>query len=80
MCINGNQVTVQRDPRKGYQPQEGVEEMERAIALARKDTHIAQDVQNLFGHAILTFPEEYRYFLVSDEAGFREPSAMGNLF
>ena len=70
VCINGNQVTVQRDPRKGYQPQEGVEEVERAIALARKDPRIAQDVQNLFGHAILTSPEEYRYFWVSDEAGF----------
>lgn len=70
VCINGNQVTVQRDPRKGYQPQEGVEEVEQAIALARKDPRIAQDVQDLFGHAILTSPEEYRYFWVSDEAGF----------
>ena len=71
VCLQGNQVTsVQRDPRQGYQPQEGVEEVEQAIALARKDVRIAQDVQNLFGHAILTSPEEYRYFWVSDEAGF----------
>lgn len=70
VCINGNQVTAQPDPRKGYQPPEGVEEIKQAIALARKDSRIAQDVQNLFGHAILTSPEEYRYFWVSDEAGF----------
>ena len=70
ICINGNQVTAQRDPRKGYQPQEGTEEVEQAIALARKDPRIAEDVKNLFGHAILTSPEEYRYFWVSDEAGF----------
>jgi hypothetical protein len=71
VCLQGNQVTsVQRDPRKGYQPQEGAEEVEQAITLARNDVRIAPEVQNLFGHAILTSPEEYRYFWVSDEAGF----------
>jgi len=71
VCLQGNHVTnVQRDPRQGYQPQEGPEEVEQAIALARKDARIAQDVQNLPGHAILTSPEEYRYFWVSNEAGF----------
>ncbi len=71
VCLQENQVNaVQRDPRQGYQPPEGPEEVEQAIALARKDIRIAQDVQNLPGHAILTSPEEYRYFWVSDEAGF----------
>ena len=70
VCMNGNQVTAQRDPRDGYQPQEGQEEIEQAVTLARKDSRIAQDVKNLFGHAILTSPEEYRYFWVNDEAGF----------
>ena len=71
VCLQGKEVTsVQRDPRQGYQPPEGSEEVEQAIALARKDVRIAQDVQNLPGHAILTSPEEYRYFWVSDEAGF----------
>ena len=71
VCLKGNQVTlVQPDPRKGYQPEESPEEVERAIATARKDVRIAQDVQNLYGHAILTSPEEYRYFWINDEAGF----------
>jgi hypothetical protein len=71
VCINNNTVTsVQRDPRKGYQPEESTEETDHAIALARQDPRIAQDVRDLFGHAILTSPEEYRYFWVRDEAGF----------
>ena len=71
VCLKGNQVTsVLRDPRQGYQPEEGEEEVEHAIALAQKDSRIAQDVQNLVGHAILTSPEEYRYLWVGDEAGF----------
>lgn len=71
VCLTNNTVTsVQRDPRKGYQPEESPEEIEHAIALARQDPRIAQDVRDLFGHAILTSPEEYRYFWVSDEAGF----------
>lgn len=71
VCLQENHLSsVQRDPRKGYQPQEGTEEIEQAIRIARNDPRIAQDVQNLFGHAILTSPEEYRYFWVSDEAGF----------
>ncbi|MDR4494550.1 MAG: hypothetical protein R3B74_09015 [Nitrospirales bacterium] len=52
-----------------YQPGK-VPETGHAIALARQDPRIAQDVRNLFSHAILTSPEEYRYFWVSDEAGF----------
>ncbi|MGE0473235.1 MAG: hypothetical protein AB7P17_06345 [Nitrospirales bacterium] len=71
VCIKDNNVTlVQQDPREGYQPGESTQETEHAIALARQDPRIAQDVRNLFGHAILTSPEEYRYFWVSDEAGF----------
>ncbi|MGD9852268.1 MAG: hypothetical protein AB7T38_13485 [Nitrospirales bacterium] len=71
VCLKENNVvSVQRDSRKGYQPEESPEEIEHAIALARQDPRIAQDVRNLFGHAILTSPEEYRYFWVSDEAGF----------
>lgn len=71
VCMDNNQVSsVQRDPRKGYQPEEGEEEITAAIELARTDTRIAQDVQNLHGHAILTSPEEYRYFWVKDEEGF----------
>lgn len=71
VCLTNHTVTsVQRDPRKGYQPEESPEETEHAIALARQDSRIAQDVRDLFGHAILTSPEEYRYFWVSDEAGF----------
>lgn len=71
VCLTNKTVTsVQRDPRKGYQPEESPEEIKHAIALARQDPRIAQDVRDLFGHAILTSPEEYRYFWVSDEAGF----------
>lgn len=71
VCLKDNQIiSVQRDPRENYQPPEGEQEVEQAITLARKDPRIAGDVQNLFGHAILTSPEEYRYFWVNDEAGF----------
>lgn len=62
--------SVQPDPRKGYQAEEGDEEISAAIELARADQRIAQEVQTLHGHAILTSPEEYRHFWVSDEAGF----------
>lgn len=71
VCLTNQTVTsVQRDPREGYQPEESPEEIEHAIALARQAPEIAQDVRDLFGHAILTSPEEYRYFWVRDEAGF----------
>ncbi|MEO8327884.1 MAG: hypothetical protein ABI618_18690 [Nitrospirota bacterium] len=71
VCLNDQQITsIQPDPRKGYQPEEGDEEITAAIELARADQRIAREVQNLHGHAILTSPEEYRYFWVSDEAGF----------
>ena len=71
VCLEDNQIiSVQRDPRENYQPQEGEQEVEQVITLARKDPRIAGEVQNLFGHAILTSPEEYRYFWVNDEAGF----------
>jgi hypothetical protein len=71
ICQNPHQVvSVQRDPREGYQPEEGEEEIRAAIDLARSDQRIAREVQNLHGHAILTSPEEYRYFWVRDEAGF----------
>ena len=70
VCLNDQQISsVQPDPRKGYQPEEGEEEITAAIQLARTDQRIARDVQNLHGHAILTSPEDYRYFWVSDEAG-----------
>lgn len=70
-CLNDQQVSsIQPDPRKGYQPEEGDEEITAAIELAKADQRIAQEVQNLHGHAILTSPEEYRYFWVNDEAGF----------
>ncbi len=69
--LNDQQITsIQPDPRKGYQPEEGDEEITAAIELPRADQRIAREVQNLHGHAILTSPEEYRYFLVRDEAGF----------
>ncbi|MCW5783936.1 MAG: hypothetical protein KIT39_11555 [Nitrospirales bacterium] len=71
VCMENDRMSsVQRDPRKGYQPEEGEEEIATAIELARVDQRIAQEVQHLHGHAILTSPEEYRYFWVSDEAGF----------
>ncbi|GJL69490.1 MAG: hypothetical protein NPIRA06_21250 [Nitrospirales bacterium] len=71
VCLNDQQISsIQPDPRKGYQPEEGDEEITAAIELARADQRIAQEVQTLHGHAILTSPEEYRYFWVSDEAGF----------
>ena len=71
VCLKDRQVfSVQADPREGYQPEEGEEEITAAINLARTDKRIAGDVQNLHGHAILTSPEEYRYFWVNDEAGF----------
>lgn len=71
VCLTDQQVSsVQPDPRKGFQPEEGEEEITAAIELARRDTRIAQEVQHLHGHAILTSPEEYRYFWVNDEAGF----------
>jgi hypothetical protein len=62
--------SVQQDPRQGYQPEEGEEEITTAIDLARADQRMTQEVQTLHGHAILTSPEEYRYFWVKDEAGF----------
>ncbi len=71
VCLKDHRVfSVQADPREGYQPEEGEEEITAAINLARTDKGIAREVQNLHGHAILTSPEEYRYFWVSDEAGF----------
>ena len=71
VCMDNTRVSsVQRDPREGYQPEEGEEEITAAIELARTDKRIAGDVQNLHGHAILTSPEEYRYFWVMDEEGF----------
>ncbi len=71
VCMENNRMSsVQRDPREGYQPEEGEEEITTAIELAKADQRIAQEVQNLHGHAILTSPEEYRYFWVNDEAGF----------
>lgn len=71
VCLNEQQIlSIQPDPRKGYQPEEGDEEITAAIELARADQRISREVQNLHGHAILASPEEYRYFWVSDEAGF----------
>ncbi|GJL58315.1 MAG: hypothetical protein NPIRA03_11720 [Nitrospirales bacterium] len=71
VCMENDRMSsVQQDPREGYQPEEGEEEITKAIELARVDQRIAQEVQHLHGHAILTSPEEYRYFWVSDEAGF----------
>ena len=71
VCMENDRMSsVQQDPREGYQPEEGEEEITTAIELARVDQRIAQEVQHLHGHAILTSPEEYRYFWVSDEAGF----------
>ncbi|MGP0591823.1 hypothetical protein ACTRXD_04680 [Nitrospira sp. T9] len=71
VCMENDRMSsVRQDPREGYQPEEGEEEITTAIELARIDQRIAQEVQNLHGHAILTSPEEYRYFWVSDEAGF----------
>lgn len=71
VCLTDQQVSsVQPDPRKGYQPEEGEKEVIAAIELARTDTRIAREVQHLHGYAILTSPEEYRYFWVNDEAGF----------
>ena len=71
VCLNDQQISsIQPDPRKDYQPEESDEEITAAIELARADQRIAREVQNLHGHAILTSPEEYRYFWVSDEAGF----------
>lgn len=71
VCMENNRMSsVQRNPGEGYQPEEGEEEITAAIDLARADQRIAGEVQKLHGHAILTSPEEYRYFWVSDEAGF----------
>ena len=71
VCMENERMSsVQQDPREGYQPEEGEEEITTAIELARVDQRIAQEVHHLHGHAILTSPEEYRYFWVSDEAGF----------
>ncbi len=71
VCLKNQAVTsVQSDPRPGFQPEESSEELAAAIALARKDSRIAEKVSGLFGHAILTSPEEYRYFWVDDEDGF----------
>ncbi|MDR4460209.1 MAG: hypothetical protein MRJ67_06780 [Nitrospirales bacterium] len=71
VCMENTRISsVQRDPREGFQPEEGEEEITTAIELARADQRIAQEVQTLHGHAILTSPEEYRYFWVNDEAGF----------
>lgn len=71
VCMeNSHMSSVQRDPHEGYQPEEGEEEITTAVELARADQRIAQEVQTLHGHAILTSPEEYRYFWVNDEAGF----------
>jgi hypothetical protein len=71
VCMDNNKLlSVQRDPRKGYQPEESEEEITAAIELARIDKRIAGNVHNLHGHALLTSPEEYRYFWVKDEAGF----------
>ncbi|HBP88254.1 MAG: hypothetical protein KC592_08295 [Nitrospira sp.] len=71
VCLRDHQVaSVQKDPREGYQPEEGEEEIPAAIELAKSDPRLSSDVQNLHGHAILTSPEEYRYFWVNDEAGF----------
>ncbi len=62
VCKENNQMnSVRRDPREGYQPEEGEEEITTAIELARVDPRIAQEVQTLHGHAILTSPGEYRY-------------------
>lgn len=71
VCMDNNKlISVQRDPREGYQPEESEEEITAAIELARIDKRIAGNVHNLHGHALLTSPEEYRYFWVNDEAGF----------
>ncbi|MDT3778412.1 hypothetical protein PJI16_12660 [Nitrospira sp. MA-1] len=71
VCMENDRMSsVQQDPREGYQPEEGEEEITAAIELARADQRISQEIQHLHGHAILTSPEEYRYFWVSDEAGF----------
>ncbi|MGH7259016.1 MAG: hypothetical protein ACREIM_11595, partial [Nitrospiraceae bacterium] len=40
----------------GYLPMEGGEEIQEAIALARKDTHIGGALHDLEGHALLMQP------------------------
>lgn len=43
--------------KEGYQPPEGKDEIEAAIALARRDDRLRDKVPNLSGDAILAFPE-----------------------